>query len=54
MVRLSEIQASLAANRDPKTLAIISRSVLEIEAHLACLTDECRKRSNVGGSSLTE
>jgi hypothetical protein len=35
MVRLSEIQASLAANRDPKTLAIIGRSFSEIEAQLA-------------------
>jgi hypothetical protein len=26
MVRLSEIQASLAANRDPKALAVISRA----------------------------
>ena len=35
MVRLSEIQASLAANKDPKTLAIISQSFSEIEARLA-------------------
>jgi hypothetical protein len=31
MVRLSEIQASLAVNKDPKTLAIIGQSFLEIE-----------------------
>jgi len=37
LVRLSEIQASLAANKDPKTLAIISQSFLEIEARLARL-----------------
>jgi hypothetical protein len=40
MVRLSEIQASLAANNDPKTLAIISQSFSEIEARLARLTAE--------------
>jgi hypothetical protein len=40
MVRLSEIQASLAANKDPKTLAIISRSFSEIEARLARLSAE--------------
>jgi hypothetical protein len=34
MVRLREIQASLAANKDPKTLAIISHSFSEIEARL--------------------
>jgi hypothetical protein len=40
MVRLREIQASLAVNRDPKTLAIISQSFSEIEARLARLTAE--------------
>jgi hypothetical protein len=40
IVRLSEIQASLAANKDPKTLAIISQSFSEIEARLARLTAE--------------
>jgi hypothetical protein len=37
MVRLSEILASLAPNKDPKTLAIISRSFSEIEVRLARL-----------------
>ena len=40
MVRLSEIQASLAANKDPKTLAIIGQSFSEMEAHLARLRAE--------------
>jgi hypothetical protein len=40
MLRLAEIQASLAANKDPKTLAIISQSFSEIEARLARLTAE--------------
>ena len=40
MVRLSEIQTSLAANKDPKTLAVISRAFSEIEARLARLTAE--------------
>jgi hypothetical protein len=35
MVRLGEIQASLAANKDPKTLAIMRRAFSEIEALLA-------------------
>ena len=35
MVRLRELQASLAANKDAKTLAIISQSFSEIEARLA-------------------
>jgi hypothetical protein len=35
MVRLREIQASLAANKDPKTLAIISQSFSEIEARFS-------------------
>jgi hypothetical protein len=34
MARLAELQASLAANKDPKTLAIISQSFSEIEARL--------------------
>jgi hypothetical protein len=37
MVRLAEIQASLAA-KDPKTLAVINRTLGEIEARLARLT----------------
>jgi hypothetical protein len=37
MVRLSEILASLAPNKDPKTLAIISQSFSEIEVRLARL-----------------
>jgi hypothetical protein len=40
MARLTEIQASLAANKDPKALAIISQSFSEIEARLARLTAE--------------
>jgi hypothetical protein len=40
MVRLGDIHASLAANKDPKTLAIISQSFSEIEARLARLTSE--------------
>lgn len=40
MRRLAELQASITANRDPKTLAIISRSFSEIEARLARLTAE--------------
>jgi hypothetical protein len=40
MVRLSEIQASLVTNKDPKTLAIISQSCSEIEARLARVTAE--------------
>ena len=39
MVRLAEIQASLAT-KDPKTLAVISRTLGEIEARLARLTAE--------------
>ena len=39
MVRLAEIQASLAA-RDPKMLAVISRTLGDIEARLARLTAE--------------
>jgi hypothetical protein len=39
MVRLAEIQASLAA-KDPKTIAAISQSFSEIEARLARLTTE--------------
>jgi hypothetical protein len=39
MVRLAEIQASLAAE-NPKTLAVISRTLGEIEARLARLTAE--------------
>jgi hypothetical protein len=34
MARLAELQASLAANRDPKALAVISRTLVEIEARL--------------------
>jgi hypothetical protein len=40
MVRLREIQASLAANKDPKALAVISRAFSEIEARVARLTAE--------------
>jgi hypothetical protein len=40
MVRLSEIQESLAANKDPIALAIVSQSFSEIEARLARLTGE--------------
>jgi hypothetical protein len=40
MARLAELQASLAANRDPKALAVISRAFSEIEARLARLTAE--------------
>jgi hypothetical protein len=39
MVRLAEIQASLAA-KHPKTLAVISRRLGEIEARLARPTAE--------------
>jgi hypothetical protein len=39
IVRLAEIQASLAA-KDPKTLAVISRTLGEIEARLARMTAE--------------
>jgi hypothetical protein len=38
--RLGELQAALAANKDPKTLAIISQSFSEIEVRLARLTAE--------------
>jgi hypothetical protein len=38
--RLAELQASLAANRDPKALAVIRRTLVEIEARLARLTGE--------------
>jgi hypothetical protein len=40
IARLAELQASLAANKDPKTLAIISQLFSEIEARLARLTAE--------------
>ena len=40
MARLAELQASLAANRDPKVLAVISRAFSEIEARPARLTAE--------------
>jgi hypothetical protein len=40
MARLAELQASLAANKDPKTLAIIGQSFSEIEARLARLSAE--------------